>query len=77
MKKLHILLLLTPLSIIAFFGAFSSEKKEKTPNIVLIFMDDLGYGDLSVYGAMDYTTPNLDKMAAEGIRFTSFLSAQA
>jgi arylsulfatase A-like enzyme len=77
MKKLHILLFLTPLSIIAFLSAFSSEKKEKTPNIVLIFMDDLGYGDLSCYGAMDYTTPNLDKMAGEGIRFTSFLSAQA
>jgi arylsulfatase A-like enzyme len=77
MKKLHFLLFLIPLCIIAIIGASSSEKKEKTPNIVLIFMDDLGYGDLSCYGAMDYTTPNLDKMAGEGIRFTSFLSAQA
>jgi arylsulfatase A-like enzyme len=77
MKKLHFLLFLTPLSIIAFLSAFLVEKKEKTPNIVLIFMDDLGYGDLSSYGAMDYQTPNLDKMATEGIRFTSFLSAQA
>lgn len=48
-----------------------------TPNIVLIFTDDLGYGDLSCYGATQYKTPHLDRMAAEGVRFTSFLSAQA
>jgi arylsulfatase len=47
------------------------------PNIVLIFMDDLGYGDLSCYGALDIRTPNLDRMASEGIRFTNFLTAQA
>nr|WP_290927677.1 sulfatase-like hydrolase/transferase [Haliscomenobacter sp.] len=50
--------------------------KEKLPNIVVIFMDDLGYGDLSCYGALNYKTPNLDKLAVEGIRFTNFLSAQ-
>ena len=47
------------------------------PNVILIFMDDLGYGDLSCYGALDYHTPNLDRLAAEGMRFTNFLSAQA
>ena len=47
--------------------------KEKLPNIVIIFMDDLGYGDLSCYGALDYKTPNLDQLAAQGIRFTNFL----
>jgi arylsulfatase len=51
--------------------------KAQNPNIILIFMDDLGYGDLSCYGASQYKTPNLDQMAAQGIRFTSFLSAQA
>lgn len=49
----------------------------KTPNIVLIFMDDLGYGDLGCTGAVGYQTPNIDKMANEGIRFTNFLAAQA
>ena len=47
------------------------------PNVVLFYMDDLGYGDLSCTGALDYTTPNLDRMAAEGSRFTNFLVAQA
>lgn len=49
----------------------------KSPNVIIIYMDDMGYGDLSSYGALDYRTPNLDKMAAEGMRFTNFLSAQA
>ncbi|GGD42952.1 arylsulfatase [Emticicia aquatilis] len=40
-------------------------------------MDDMGYGDLSCYGAVNYRTPNIDKMASEGIRFTNFLAAQA
>ena len=42
------------------------------PNIVLMFVDDLGYGDLEVYGAEGIRTPHLDKMAAEGIRLTDF-----
>lgn len=46
------------------------------PNVVLIFMDDMGYGDLSCYGAAGYQTPNMDRLAAEGMRFTNFLSAQ-
>lgn len=52
-------------------------KVVKSPNIVVFFIDDMGYGDLSVNGAMGYTTPNLDKMAAEGTRFTNFMAAQA
>jgi len=42
------------------------------PNIVLIFADDLGYGDLSCYGQTKYKTPALDQMAAEGVRLTDF-----
>src|SRR5438876_9885014 len=40
------------------------------PNVVLIFADDLGINDLSCYGRKDQPTPNLDRMAAEGMRFT-------
>lgn len=45
------------------------------PNFIIIFADDLGYGDLSCYGNRAYKTPNLDRMAAEGVRFTNFYSA--
>ena len=47
---------------------FASER----PNIVFILADDLGYADLSCYGAKEIKTPNLDRMASEGVRFTDF-----
>jgi arylsulfatase A len=49
--------------------------EEAKPNIVFIFADDLGYGDLGCYGHPTIRTPNLDRMAAEGMRFTDFYSA--
>src|SRR5215471_8062092 len=42
------------------------------PNIIFILADDLGYGDLGCYGQKRIRTPNLDRMAAEGLRFTQF-----
>jgi arylsulfatase A len=53
---------------------FSADKK---PNFVIIFTDDQGYGDVGVFGAKGFTTPNLDKLAAEGTKFTNFHVAQA
>ncbi|MDO8539505.1 MAG: alpha/beta fold hydrolase [Opitutaceae bacterium] len=47
------------------------------PNVIFIFADDLGYGDLGCYGAKDIRTPNIDRLATEGTRFTSFLVAQS
>ncbi len=44
----------------------------KRPNVVLIVADDLGYGDLGCYGAPDIQTPNIDRLATEGIHFTDF-----
>lgn len=58
-------------------GAWTKKAAPAPPNVVLFFMDDMGYGDLSVTGALEYTTPNLDRMAAEGSRFSNFLVAQA
>jgi arylsulfatase A-like enzyme len=47
------------------------------PNIVIIFMDDMGYGDPACYNGLQYQTPNIDKLAAQGMRFTNFYAAQA
>lgn len=54
---------------LTFVAALSPAEK---PNVVLIFTDDQGYGDLGSYGAEGYETPHLDRMAAEGVRFTDF-----
>jgi len=57
-------------------GNFSDAKgTSPPPNIVLIMADNLGYGDLGCYGQKRIKTPNLDQMAAEGMRFTQFYSA--
>jgi len=47
------------------------------PNFVIIFCDDLGYGDIGCFGAKGYITPNLDRMASQGVRFTDFHAATA
>ena len=44
---------------------------QKKPNIIVIMADDLGYGDLSCYGATDFETPHIDRLASEGQKFTS------
>ena len=53
-------------------GSPEPESAARKPNIVLIVADDLGYGDLGVYGQQEIRTPNLDRMAAEGLRFTDY-----
>ena len=54
--------------------AVSLSAKEK-PNLVLIFIDDMGYGDIGPYGSKLNRTPNLDRMAKEGRKLTSFYAA--
>ena len=53
----------------------NQDKSKQKPNIIIIFTDDQGYADLGCYGAKGFVTPNIDKMAGEGIRFTNFYSA--
>jgi arylsulfatase A len=65
------------LSLVPVVALAADPKAERPPNVVIVFADDLGYGDLGCYGAKGYTTPNLDRMAKEGVRFTDFYAAQA
>jgi arylsulfatase A-like enzyme len=60
-----------------FASSVAQLSAQKKPNIIIILMDDLGYGDLSCFGASQYKTPHLDQMAKDGVRFTNFLSPQA
>ena len=52
-----------------------SEANARPPNVIVILADDMGYGDLGCYGNPSIRTPNLDRMAAEGMRFTDFYVA--
>ena len=54
-----------------------TDNNEISPNIVFIFADDLGYGDLSSYGASDINTPNIDFIGKNGIKFTDFYSVSS
>jgi arylsulfatase A-like enzyme len=66
MRLLILFLFLWPFQIIA-----------QRPNIIYIMTDDMGYGDLSCYGRKEYTTPNLDRLASQGMKFTNAYSAGA
>jgi len=61
------------------FGCKQTQKAEKpqNPNIVIIYLDDLGYGDLSCYGATGLATPNIDNLANGGVRFTNGYATSA
>jgi len=65
------------LAVIVLFIIGCAQNDTSQPNIIIIFTDDQGYGDVVSFGATQFTTPHLDKMASEGMRFTQFYAAQA
>lgn len=56
---------------LSMHAATPVEKPAKLPNVILIYADDLGYGDLECYGAKNVTTPNVNRLAGNGVRFTN------
>ncbi|MDT8299909.1 MAG: sulfatase-like hydrolase/transferase [Sedimentisphaerales bacterium] len=63
---------------LGFSGCESSLRQASSidkPNVIIIFCDDVGYADVGVFGAKGYKTPHLDRMAAEGVKFTDFYAA--
>ena len=66
---------LTTLAVSGMFSAYL--QAQKAPNVIIVLLDDMGYGDLSVTGANGYKTPNIDRLCAEGMRFTHYYSPQA
>lgn len=75
-KELYVL---TTIIGLLSFSLSSTEAygQPQTPNVILIYVDDLGYGDLSSYGAKAIQTPNVDRLAANGTRFTNAHSTSA
>src|SRR6185503_8553705 len=59
-----------PVSITSSAANQGKQIRSRKPNIIFVLADDLGYGDLSCYGQQKFATPNIDKIAAEGMRFT-------
>ena len=71
-------IILLTLLICALFSCNSNKlESDKKPNIIIIYTDDLGYGDVSAYKKGTLNTPNIDKLANEGIRFTNGYSSSA
>lgn len=61
-------------ALVAFWPSPKTAAAQQSPNIIFIYADDLGYGDLGCFGSKAIKTPNLDRMAAEGVRLTNFYS---
>lgn len=74
---MRLLFFLLPLIVACGRPTAAVSGKERLPNVILIFTDDMGYADLGAYGGDHVRTPHLDALAAEGVRFTSFRVAQA
>ena len=71
----RLLLSLATLAVLLAAQLRADAQKVAKPNVVLIFIDDMGYGDIGPFGSTKNRTPNLDRMAEEGMKLTSFYAA--
>jgi len=72
MKNYYCLLLVLAFYSKGYSSANDIIKNKARPNVILILMDDMGYGDLAVTGALNFQTPHIDQLANSGMRFTNF-----
>tara|TARA_A100000164_G_C21943711_1_gene792277 strand:- start:8302 stop:9684 length:1383 start_codon:yes stop_codon:yes gene_type:complete len=79
MKKFYLMYFYITIFFVIFFNGCVENKKvsESSPNIIFIFTDDLGYGDLGIFGAEDIKTPHIDFIGKNGIKFTDFYSVSS
>ena len=63
------------LILLTLIVSLNIQAQKRPTNIVIIFIDDMGYADIGPFGAKNYPTPNLDRMAKEGRKLTSFYAA--
>ncbi|WP_372754174.1 sulfatase-like hydrolase/transferase [Labilibaculum sp.] len=56
--------------------SYNLKEDTKKPNVIVVFIDDEGYGDVGSYRATGFETPNIDNLASKGMRFTNFYAAQ-
>jgi len=77
LHRIATLILIIFAALVSIYPVYPAEKRENesVPNIVLILVDDMGYGDIGPFGSQINKTPNLDRMAAEGRTMTSFYVA--
>ena len=75
--SVSIILMLATLLFGVSAKGYAQAAPSKTPNIVVMFIDDMGYADIGPFGAEGYQTPHLDQMAKEGMRFTDFQVSSA
>jgi arylsulfatase A-like enzyme len=77
MRKIGIILIVTIQSIILSCNSAEQAKEEKQPNVIIIYADDLGYGDVGAYGATAMKTPNIDNLTKGGVQFTNGYASSA
>jgi len=78
MRKLTIILIVTVQAVLVSCTSSQQPMEQKRqPNIIMIYADDLGYGDVGAYGATELQTPNIDRLAAGGVRFSNGYSSSA